>query len=65
LVQRRLVFDAVPFENDDRIEVIGEHPCRHQARQATADDDGLSAEVIRHTYPSSDGMRRRASYADV
>jgi hypothetical protein len=44
----------VPFEDGDSVEVIGEHPRRHQSRQASADDDRLLTDVMRHACPSDE-----------
>jgi hypothetical protein len=48
LMERGLVVDVVPFEDGDRVEVIGEHPRRHQSREAPADDNCVLTKVRDH-----------------
>jgi hypothetical protein len=40
------LFEAVSFEDGNRIKMIGEHPRGHQSSQATADHDCMLAAVI-------------------
>jgi hypothetical protein len=56
LTQRGSIVDMIPFEHGDGVEVIGEHPCRHRARHAPADDDCLLTDVMRHADSSLDGI---------
>jgi hypothetical protein len=61
LMQCRLVVDVIPFEDGDRAEMISEYPRRHQSREATADDDRLFTEVMRHAFSSIDHIRESPS----
>ena len=54
LMQRGPIVDVVAFENGNPVKVVGEHPCRHQSCQTSADDDRLLPKVIRHVYVSMD-----------
>src|SRR5262245_34126406 len=53
------VLDVVPLEDDDPIEVIGEHPRRYQPGDAAPDNDGLLAQGTH----GSAGFRRPSRYA--
>jgi hypothetical protein len=61
LTQRGLIIDVVPFKDGDGVEVIGEHPRRHQSRDATADDDRPLTDVMRHAHSSIDRLRSSPS----
>jgi hypothetical protein len=47
---------VVAFENSYPVKVVGEHLCRHQSCQTSANDDRLVPKVLRHVYASIDDV---------
>jgi hypothetical protein len=48
-MQGRTVFDLVALANRDLIEVVGEHPRAHHARDTPADNYCMFAQSVRHS----------------